>query len=164
MKILVYNEEKRNEKKTMTEGSMSKKEIQIKFVTDIKDGNRKETVAFETNGLYYVKDKSTYITFEEPHEEGLVKAVIKIKENEVRIIRSGFVSMNHVYKKGQYTEGIYKSQLGPMTMETRTDNITFQWSEAKGKGKLFLTYSLQVQGHDAGRYAITILLKERNNE
>ncbi len=139
---------------------MSKKEVTIKFVTDIKDGSRKETVAFETNGLYYEKNKSKYITFTELHDEGNVNVVMKIKESEVRIIRSGLVSMNHVYQQGQRTEGVYKSQLGPMTMETKTDNLAFQWSEVKRKGKLSLTYSLRVQGHDAGRYAITVLIKE----
>jgi uncharacterized beta-barrel protein YwiB (DUF1934 family) len=47
--------------------------IYLKQVTDIRDGLRKETVVFETNGLYYVKGSAVYLTFEENQEVGKVK-------------------------------------------------------------------------------------------
>ena len=42
--------------------------IQLKQVTEIRDGARKEIVVIEANGLYYLKGDATYVTFEETYE------------------------------------------------------------------------------------------------
>ncbi|GAA3318577.1 hypothetical protein GCM10020331_021940 [Ectobacillus funiculus] len=55
---------------------------------------------FETNGLYYEKKgQGTYITFQEPNEQGEVKTVVKIQDDTVLIMRSGSVSMRQTHKK-----------------------------------------------------------------
>jgi uncharacterized beta-barrel protein YwiB (DUF1934 family) len=134
--------------------------IQIRFVTEIREGTRKETIAFDTNGLYYEKGQSTYVTFQEPNEQGEVNTVIKIQGEDVLIMRSGTVSMRQTHKKGQWTNGTYTSDLGTFTLETKTDNVLFEWSDKKRKGQLFITYVLLLSGNDAGRYTITINFKE----
>ncbi|WP_028400615.1 DUF1934 domain-containing protein [Ectobacillus panaciterrae] len=134
--------------------------IQLKFVTQIRDGARKETIAFDTNGLYYEKGQSTYLTFQEPNEQGEVNTVVKIQGTDVLIMRSGAVSMRQTHKKGQQTNGMYTSELGAFALQTKTDNVLFEWSEKTKKGRLFLTYALLLNGSDAGRYAITITFKE----
>jgi uncharacterized beta-barrel protein YwiB (DUF1934 family) len=138
--------------------------VKLKFVTEIRDGHRKETVAFDTNGLYYEKGKNRYLTFQEPHEQGEVKTIVKMHDDEVLIMRSGVVSMRQVYKKGQWTQGSYQNALGQFSMDTKTDNVLVQWSEKKKKGSLFVTYQLLLQGNEAGRYTITINFKEDNHE
>lgn len=134
--------------------------ITLKFVTEIHDGPRKETIAFETNGLYYEKGQTTYVTFQEPNEQGEVRTILKIKQEEVSITRQGVVSMRQSHKKGQLTNGTYVSQLGSFLLQTKTDNVQFEWSEKNRKGQLFLTYALQLEESNAGRYAITITFKE----
>jgi uncharacterized beta-barrel protein YwiB (DUF1934 family) len=134
--------------------------IQVKFVTEIHDGPRKETIAFETIGLYYDKGQTTYVTFQEPNDQGEVKTMLKIKQDEVVITRAGAVVMRQIHKKGQLTTGTYESQLGSFSLQTKTDNVHFEWSEKNRKGQLFLTYALQIQENNAGRYAITITFKE----
>jgi uncharacterized beta-barrel protein YwiB (DUF1934 family) len=138
--------------------------IIVKFVTEIRDGSRKETVAFNANGLYYEKGKSRYLAFQEPHEQGEVKTIVKMQDSEVLIMRSGVVSMRQVYKKGQWTQGMYQNALGQFSMDTKTDNVLVQWSEKKKKGSLFVTYQLLLQGNEAGRYTITIDFKEDKHE
>ena len=77
--------------------------VHVHFVTEIREGARKETVAFEANGQYYVKGQGTYVTFQEPNEQGEVKTIIKIQDEQVLIMRSGAVSMRqtHVKVNGQ---------------------------------------------------------------
>ncbi|MCP8967990.1 DUF1934 domain-containing protein [Ectobacillus ponti] len=132
----------------------------IKFVTQIRDGARKETIAFETNGLYYEKGQSTYVTFQEPNEQGEVNTVLKMQDGDVLIMRSGAVSMRQTHRKGEWTNGTYNSELGTFAMQAKTDNIQFRWSEKKRNGQLFFTYALLLNGSDAGRYSITVDFKE----
>ncbi|MFD3446749.1 DUF1934 domain-containing protein [Microbacteriaceae bacterium 4G12] len=134
--------------------------IQIRFVTEIREGTRKETIAFDTNGLYYEKGQSTYVTFQEPNEQGAINTIMKIRGDEVLIMRSGAVSMRQTHKKGELTNGTYNSELGTFSLETKTDNVLFEWSDKRKKGRLFLTYALRLNSSEAGRYTITITFKE----
>lgn len=135
--------------------------IQLKFVTEIKDGLRKENVAFDANGLYYIKGNSTYLAFEEKQEIGPVKTIIKISDSEVLILRSGSVKMRQVYRKNEVTNGSYENEMGTFLVTTKTNNIEYKWYKNSQKGSLFLTYELSLQGEKSGLYAITINFKER---
>ncbi|MED1556660.1 DUF1934 domain-containing protein [Bacillus paramycoides] len=134
--------------------------VHVHFVTEIREGARKETVAFEANGQYYVKGQGTYVTFQEPNEQGEVKTIIKIQDEQVLIMRSGTISMRQTHVKGEWTTGTYTSELGTFALQTKTDNVLFKWSDEKKKGQLFLTYALLLSEQEAGRYTITINLKE----
>ena len=134
--------------------------VHVHFVTEIREGARKETVAFEANGQYYVKGQGTYVTFQGPNEQGEVKTIIKIQDEQVLIMRSGAVSMRQTHVKGEWTTGTYTSELGTFALQTKTDNVLFKWSDEKKKGQLFLTYALLLSEQEAGRYTITINLKE----
>ena len=144
----------------MGENSSTGTPIQLKFVTNIHNGSQKENVAFETNGLYYLKGDTTYLSFVENQDYGSVRTKVKIKDDEVLILRSGAVSMRHVYRNKEVTHGMYQNPAGNFEMVTRTNNIEYKWYNNSNKGKLFLAYSLQLQGESTGNYAITITFKE----
>ncbi|MCH1626189.1 DUF1934 domain-containing protein [Ferdinandcohnia quinoae] len=135
--------------------------IQIKFVTEIKDGLRKENVAFDTNGLYYIKGSSTYLSFEELQEVGPVKTIIKITDSDVLILRSGAAKMRQLYRKNEEIIGTFQNQMGTFEMTTKTNNIEYKYYKNSRKGTLFLSYELSLQGEKSGRYAISITFKER---
>jgi uncharacterized beta-barrel protein YwiB (DUF1934 family) len=134
--------------------------VQLKFVTEINDQNQKQTVAFHANGQYYIKGNHTYLTFIEPNELGEVKTIVKIKESEVLILRSGAVKMRQQFRKGELAIGSYQSQAGNMEMLTKTNDIEYKFYDKSQKGKLFLAYTLVLQGEPTGRYSITITFKE----
>lgn len=136
--------------------------IALNFVTEIKDGPRKENVAFDANGLYYLKGDNTYLQFDEKQEAGTVKTVIKITEKEVLIIRSGQVKMRQVYRKNETTNGTFQNNLGTFNLTTKTNNIEYKWYKNSRKGTLFLAYELSLQGEKSGLHKITITFKERN--
>jgi uncharacterized beta-barrel protein YwiB (DUF1934 family) len=134
--------------------------IHLKFVTEINDQGRKDHVAFDANGQYYIKGNTTYLSFIERQEYGDVKTIIKIKESEVLILRSGAVTMRQLHRNKEVTSGTYQNPAGTFETITKTNNIEFKWYKNKQRGKLFLTYTLKLQGEDAGRYSITITFKE----
>ncbi|KXG08549.1 DUF1934 domain-containing protein [Anoxybacillus rupiensis] len=134
--------------------------IRLKHVTDIRDGSRKETIVLEAHGLYYIKENASYLTFEESQDIGNVKTVVKITKDEVVVIRSGAVQMRHVFRKKQETSGNYRTPFGVWTMKTKTDHIEYWYEEKTKKGKLFLSYTLEMQHERVGRHAVTITFRE----
>lgn len=113
-----------------------------------------ENTSFETNGLYYIKGNTTYILFDEKQEVGLIKTTVKINEDEVLITRSGPVSMRQLFKKNEQTSGTLKSPYGNFLMETKTDQMEYSY------GKLFVSYTLTLNGEETDRQSITIKFKE----
>ncbi|MGM9985896.1 MAG: DUF1934 domain-containing protein [Bacillaceae bacterium] len=136
-----------------------KEEVSIKFVTEIRDRQRKENVSFTTTGTFYQKQGNAYLTFQEPVEEGEIQTIIKIKEDEALIMRSGQVSMRNVYRRQCETKGTYQSSAGTFEMTTKTDAFQFAYDEKKKRGKLFFSYTLMLQEQHTGRYTITIMFK-----
>lgn len=141
-------------------GSTIGKQIKLTFVSEVRAGLRTENTSFETNGLYYIKDQATYICYDEEQDDSIVKNIIKIKDGEVLITRTGPVSMRQLFKKKITTTGIFKSPLATFQMETMTDNIEYHWNDKNFRGKLFISYSLRLNNDDASRRTITIKFKE----
>ncbi|MDX8361031.1 MULTISPECIES: DUF1934 domain-containing protein [Bacillaceae] len=135
--------------------------IKVNFVSEIKDGSKSDRVAFTTNGLYYIKGKTTYLSFNEseaPHE---IKTIVKINEHgDVLIMRKGAVSMKQYFQQHKETYGKYRNEIGLFEMVTTTEQIKYEWTEDKKSGYLLLTYLLRIQGELAGRYNVTIQFRE----
>jgi len=134
--------------------------VSIEFQTVIKDNRGRETVKFDTNGLYYKKDEFTYLLFEEKHEDRKVKATMKIGQGEVTIIRNGGVTMRHVYRINETTEGSYGNELGMWVTKAHTKKMQFLITEGPLKGILQLGYKLYVGDESAGSYTITVNIEE----
>jgi uncharacterized beta-barrel protein YwiB (DUF1934 family) len=133
--------------------------MQLKQVTDIRDGLHKETVVLEAKGLYYIKENAMYLQFEEQHELGNIKTIVKITNGEVVVIRSGAVHMRHAFRETEETTSHYRTSFGQWTMKTKTDHIEFHYDDRRKKGQLFVSYQLQMQNEQTGRHAMTIMFK-----
>ncbi|MFC4184144.1 DUF1934 domain-containing protein [Saccharococcus thermophilus] len=133
--------------------------MQLKQVTDIRDGVRKETVVLEAKGIYYIKENAMYLHFEEQQEIGSIRTVVKITNDEVLVMRSGAVHMRHAFRKTEETTGHYRTSFGQWTMKTKTDQIEFHYDDKRKKGRLFVSYQLQMQNEQTGRHAMTIMFK-----
>ncbi|MFC3886380.1 DUF1934 domain-containing protein [Bacillus songklensis] len=143
----------------MSIASSTGKSIHVKVVTDIRDGHRKETNSFQAQGMYYEKENAVYVTYKEQQDMGDINTIVKIAEGEVIVTRSGAVKMKQQFRKKERTSTPYKSQYGPLHMETFTHN--FEYKRFQTKGTLFVTYDLYLQGEKAGKYALTISFKEQ---
>ncbi|WP_102348200.1 DUF1934 domain-containing protein [Bacillus sp. Marseille-P3661] len=147
----------------MEEKDVHKKSIQLKLVTEIRDRGRKEQVNLETEGTLYEKDNATFLAYKEMMENvGSVSTIVKIKENEVTIVRSGGVSMRQTFRKGATTSGTYQSPYGTLEMVTKTEHIDYTYRTNSKKAKLNLTYQLEMQGESVGRHRLTFLIKQMN--
>lgn len=146
----------------MVEKESAKIPIRIKLVTEIRDGaGRKELLTIEEEGTLYSKEDATFLAYKEMMENvGQISNVIKIKGDEVSIMRSGGVSMRQTYKKGATTSGSYQSPYGMMEMVAKTENIDFTNRTDSRKAKLILSYQLQMQDEWVGRHRLTFMIEK----
>ncbi|KEF38461.1 hypothetical protein M670_02087 [Schinkia azotoformans MEV2011] len=146
----------------MAENESAKIPIRLKLVTEIRDGaGRKELLTIEEEGTLYSKEDATFLAYKEMMENvGQISNVIKVKGDEVSIMRSGGVSMRQTYKKGATTSGSYQSPYGMMEMVAKTENIDFINRIDSRKAKLILSYQLQMQGEWVGRHRLTFMIEK----
>lgn len=144
----------------MAEKESAKIPIRLKLVTEIRDGaGRKELLTIEEEGTLYSKEDATFLAYKEMMENvGQISNVIKIKGDEVSIMRSGGISMRQTYKKGTTTSGSYQSPYGMMEMVAKTENVDFTNRTESKKAKLILSYQLQMQGEWVGRHRLTFMI------
>ncbi|MBU8905840.1 DUF1934 domain-containing protein [Desertibacillus haloalkaliphilus] len=136
--------------------------IQVHMTTEINDDeNRHERIVVKANGTLVEKNETVYIRYtEEVAEMGEVRNTIKVKDDEVMIIRQGAIAMKQRFKSGKQTESIYKSRYGAMEMKADTEAVAYTWYNQEKVRKLVFSYLLQLQGEDVGHYLVTLKIKE----
>ncbi|WP_066176049.1 DUF1934 domain-containing protein [Bacillus marinisedimentorum] len=136
--------------------------VTVRLVTEITEQQRKdEKITMESDGYLHEKAGGIYLTYEETMEgTGSVKTIVKMKNEEVTILRSGAVSMRQQFRQGEETAGHYNSPYGPMEMMTKTHHIESNWHEQPAEGKLKLYYQLSMQGERIGIHRLTITFQE----
>ncbi|MDZ5471769.1 DUF1934 domain-containing protein [Bacillus sp. 31A1R] len=134
--------------------------MKIKVHTSIRNGNEKETFELTTFGRYYEKNGSSFLQYEEVMEEGTIKSIVKVSEEEVLILRSGAVSMRMVFQKEKKLRGRYETPFGQMELTTRTKRLNHSYNEETNKGLVDLLYELNMQGSNAGTYHMEITFEE----
>jgi uncharacterized beta-barrel protein YwiB (DUF1934 family) len=144
----------------MVTDSASATPVKVNLTSEIQLNDNTEQTTLITSGQLYHKINADYLHYEEVIEDvGSVKTIIKIKQGEAVIMRSGAVSMSQTFFLQRTTEGTYQSPYGPLRMETTTERMNYKWSEGSLKGEFQLSYELSLQGEHAGTYHIYIELK-----
>lgn len=139
--------------------------VSVQIVTDIYDGPRKEHLSFHVKGQLIRKGDAEFLRYEEDwHETGKVDTIVKMKEREVYIMRSGNVSMRQLYRKGEETVGTYDTGYGPLKIVAKTTQVDLDYKVSPIKGKLTLSYQLNVQNEPSGRFRMTVMFRENKEE
>lgn len=137
-----------------------KKEVSLDIYTLIHEAEQKEENHQQLKGQLYEKENLIYLRYEEELEGiGQVQNTLKIEDEQVKVIRSGAVTMNHLYQLGKTTKGVYRSPLGPLEMETRTTQLECIPTEV-GITQFKLCYELKLNQAFAGCFTLKIRVKE----
>ncbi|OIJ11780.1 hypothetical protein BKP37_15180 [Anaerobacillus alkalilacustris] len=138
--------------------------VTIEMKTDITDGDQKHSSNFQAEGKLFRKNNSLYLQFKEDNKEiGAVNQVVKIdNQQSVTVLRQGAVSMKQQFLIREKTEGVYRSQFGPMLMDTYTKHIKLEIDEQQAIGTVQLSYQLHMQHEFAGDYEVTINFRRSN--
>ncbi|PKG22585.1 DUF1934 domain-containing protein [Niallia nealsonii] len=149
----------------MSSRSAEQVPVKIRVSTHIYNGKTKDSIEWNGFGQYLEKDNGKYIKYEETAEEGTIKTIIKITENEGLILRSGAVKMRLSFIVNKKRNGSYESPYGTFLVETDTKRMSLELSrESLSAGNFDLLYDLKMQGKSNGTYHMTIDFKEETEQ
>lgn len=134
--------------------------VKVMLHTKVTDSGEEEETKLSSDGTLYRKSDAVYLRYDEVlNENDNVNTTIKIKDEDITIIRSGAVSMKQRFTPGGLKEGTYESPYGPIQIATKTDSIDFEWHELEQVGHLTLNYRVLFQGEEAGYHELAIKLR-----
>ncbi|KEZ49355.1 DUF1934 domain-containing protein [Metabacillus indicus] len=136
------------------------KPVQVIVKTEINQGGDTENLELFTSGEHYVKNNASYLSYHEEHEYGKVKTVVKFRDDEVFIMRSGAVSMKQRFVKDVDTMTNYRTQFGELRIETRTKAISVRMTDGNAGGIIRVQYELQIGEEDSHSHMLTIMFRE----
>ncbi|MGD6794033.1 DUF1934 domain-containing protein [Metabacillus indicus] len=136
------------------------KPVQVIVKTEINQGGDTENLELFTSGEHYVKNNASYLSYHEEHEYGKVKTVVKFRNDEVFIMRSGAVSMKQRFVKDVDTMTNYRTQFGELRLETRTKAISVRMTDGNAGGIIRVQYELQIGEEDSHSHMLTIMFRE----
>lgn len=136
-----------------------KENININIKQVVKQNGEKETFQTKTSGTFHRRN-SDIIRYEETIDEQIVKNMLKIEDDGVKIHRTGAVKTVFHFVEGQKTISYYDTDAGRMTMHVNTLSIKHFIDDQQGK--LRIHYQLSDQTGLLGTYQFQINYKEIN--
>lgn len=119
---------------------------------------RLETVRHQAEGSYMLKGSRHYIRYLDKHIDSKdhVPTTIKVREDELVLIRQGSVTTRQSFRPGFDTRGGYETPYGTMELVMHTHRLESDFGT--DQGIIHLDYSLQADGSLVGEYELEIRL------
>jgi uncharacterized beta-barrel protein YwiB (DUF1934 family) len=133
--------------------------VKINVKTTIFQDGQEEIIEGAAQGDFFQKDKSAYLQYEEMSDQGSIRTIVKMKQNEALILRTGAVKMKLPFKLNQKKSGSYELPFGKFETTTVAKNIDLCYEN--GQGKIDLRYDFSMQGAPSvGTYHLEITFQE----
>lgn len=133
--------------------------VNIHVISEIRDGEETEKIEIRTSGEYYLKGSIPYLSYSEEQDYGSIRTIIKLKEAEAVVIRSGAVSMRQRFIEDAETLTNYETQFGSMQLATFTDKMSFMPGSG-ASGSLEIGYQLKIGENQTHLHKLLISFKE----
>ncbi|RWZ58939.1 DUF1934 domain-containing protein [Halobacillus fulvus] len=139
------------------------KDVQVQLVTEIRDGDRRETMEVNGPGRFFTRDETQVLTFTEHPEEGEpINTMITVKPGHVSIKRSGGVDMRQVFQHEVETENLYHHAYGDFHMKTYTEKLEFRSLEEASVGQLSIKYKMTLNHEVTQAHRLTLTFEEES--
>lgn len=113
--------------------------VNIHFAGVRISNGEEDRTEFHTNGGFYIKDGSFYITYCESADMGKTRVLLKVSEKCVTVRRMGEFKSVMNCAEGETTDFCYRTPFGEMNMRINTSEINNALSENGGVLKLLYT-------------------------
>ncbi|KQL51141.1 hypothetical protein AN964_19240 [Heyndrickxia shackletonii] len=135
--------------------------VKIHLKTTIDHGEEAETYELTLFGEYYQKEQAAFLKYEELLQEGSIQTVVKVKEQEALILRSGSIKMRLAFDLENEKAGSYEGEYGTLLLTTKTKSLENRKNDSgRLSGKFILKYDLKMQGSIVGTYEMVLEYKE----
>jgi uncharacterized beta-barrel protein YwiB (DUF1934 family) len=121
-----------------------------------------EVVEFVTSGSYRIKDGICHIKYNESSLTGMegTKTHVSVEDGKVTIVRSGYISSQMTFEKGQKHLSLYETPAGSFTVGVNAFKIDSSFDE--NGGSLTVDYSIEIDNTIAGYNNFSIIVKSEN--
>ena len=135
--------------------------VKVHLKTIIDHGDEAETYELTLFGEYYQKEHSAFFKYEELLQEGSIQTVVKVKDREALILRSGAIKMRLAFSLEDEKAGSYEGEHGTLLLTTKTKSLeNIMIGSERLQGKFILKYDLKMQGSIVGTYEMVLEYKE----
>lgn len=124
--------------------------------------DRQETFELTVFGRYFQKGNADFLQYEEVIEEGNVRTIVKMAQNEALILRGGALKMRLPFELNRKLNGSYELPFGQFGTETKARRMDYSYEN--GKGRFEILYDFSMEGSPQGTYHLEIVFQEENNE
>lgn len=117
-----------------------------------------ETFELMVFGTYFEKGNSAYLRYEEAVEEGSVRTIVKMAQNNALILRGGAIKMRLPFELNRKLNGSYEMPFGQFATVTKAKRIDYSYEN--GKGHFGVVYDFSMEGAQASTYELEIAFQE----
>lgn len=130
--------------------------VNISVRTKIEKDGESDLLELKAAGRWFRKGGSTYLQYDEELEEGTVHTTVKMKGEDVLILRSGAVKMRLHLLAEKETSGTYESPYGLLQTVASTKRLTQFLHEGESRGSVEAVYNFSILGEHVGTYHLRI--------
>jgi len=125
--------------------------------------NEMNKLELVTEGKYYKKDNSYYVTYAETEVTGMegTTTTLKIRDNTVTLMRFGIVNSQMVFEKGQKHVSYYDTAYGAFTVGVIANEVDVKIDDNSAEIKV--GYQVEVDNNRTGLNNFSISVREAGN-
>lgn len=125
--------------------------------------NEMNKLELVTEGKYYKKDNSYYVTYAETEVTGMegTTTTLKIRDNTVTLMRFGIVNSQMVFEKGQKHVSYYDTAYGAFTVGVIANEVDVKIDDNSAEIKV--GYQVEVDNNSTGLNNFSISVREAGN-
>lgn len=138
--------------------------VRVHIQTTYWSEDEKQVIELTVFGQLYKKRTAYFLQYEEVHEEGKMKTIIKLTENEAVIMRSGLLKMRMRLRETERLRGTYETPYGNLPIYTKAKQIKHVFDEQHTQGTITLHYDLMIDGSQTGTYHLQVTYEEAHDE
>jgi uncharacterized beta-barrel protein YwiB (DUF1934 family) len=138
------------------------KDIMLKIVgRQVAFDSEESQLEFMTEGKYYVRGDSVYLSYDESEFSGMEGCTtsLKITGDHIKMKRYGeSISLDTeiVFEKGKRFKGYYDTPYGSVKMEVLTNDVINKIEKSEGRGTLNIDYQISLKGLSESRSILDI--------
>ena len=119
-----------------------------------------DSVELVTNGRFYNKGGSYYVSYKESELTGLgnTTTTVKIEKDKVTVIRFGDLESHMIFEEGQKHISYYDMGFGGLTVGVSTRSIDKNLTDAGGNMRI--DYAMEINNSVAGESALCMDIRE----
>lgn len=134
-------------------------------VKGIRTGTDNDTDVMElvTEGKYYKKGKTYYVTYKESEVTGMegTTTTLKVADGVVTLLRFGSVNSQFIFQQGQKHVSYYDTAYGAFTIGVFANNVSVSIDDCGGE--IRVDYQLEIDNNKSGENDFHMLIREAGN-